>query len=160
MTQFSRKKIISQKSSGGSFFTIVMSAGECSPADNTTYYFGIPTASNAAFTTNTNSRFYYISKTCTVKEIYIHALVGGTIGSNEGVSISIETYNTGSNIPVVTTLITNSLTLFDVDRSNYKVVTGLSIALTAGMTMQVKVSSPVFTTNPTLVNFNVFLNCY
>ena len=141
-------------------FTIVMSAGVSSPADSTTYYFGIPTASNAGFTTGVDSRYYYISKTCTVKEVYIHALVGGTIGSNEGVTISVETYNVGSSTPVVTTLITNSLTLDDVDRNNYKVTTGLSIALTAGMVMQIKLLSPVFATNPTLVNFNVYLNCY
>lgn len=141
-------------------FTIVMSAGVSSPADSTTYYFGIPTASNAAFTTSTDSRYYYISKTCTVKEAYIYATVGGTIGSNEGVTISLETYNVGSVTPVVTTLLTNSLTLEDLDRHNYKVTTGLSIALTAGMIMQIKLLSPVFATNPTLVNFNVYLNCY
>lgn len=141
-------------------FTIVMSAGVSSPADSTTYYFGVPTASNAAFTTGIDSRYYYISKTCTVKEVYIHALVGGTIGSNEGVTISLETYNVGSVTPVVTTLLTNSLTLEDLNRNNYKVTTGLSIALTAGMIMQIKLLSPVFATNPTLVNFNVHLNCY
>ncbi len=141
-------------------FQMIFASAINSPADATTYYWGIQTAWGAGFTISTDSRFIYVTKSCTIKEVSIYSLVGGTIATTENATIYLETYNSTTKIVIATHTITSTFKFSDAGRSNKELITGLNITLTADTYIQAKILCPTYATNPTSVNIILTANCY
>jgi hypothetical protein len=139
---------------------IILSCSGLSPADSTTYYFGIPSAWGAAATTALNSRNVYLSKSVTIKEVAVYALVGGTIAGSEDSEIYLETYNPATNTVISTSLVTSAFKFNAALRQNYLYVSGLNISLTQETYLQAKLVCPVFAPNPTSVTLILYCNAY
>lgn len=116
------------------------------PLDGNTYYL-IDCENLVASTTATqaNTR-YYISTSGTINKVYGQFQVVGTLGSTENTSLYLRKNNT-TDTAISTTLKLNAA---DVTFS----ATALSISVSAGDYIQVKMVCPTWATNPTLVSFN------
>lgn len=117
------------------------------PADNSVFYYG-EFQGNVSTTANLN-KFTFL-RSGTIKECTISTR--SNVGSNEAMSMYIRENNTTDN------LLSNNVK-FDVV-SNSIVITGLSIAVTAGTTYEIKGVAPAWATNPTTVGITVSLNVY
>ena len=114
-----------------------------SPADSTTYYFGI--WDSLALATFSDLRRIYVMQTGTITAVslFFHVVAGGSVGSNETSTLWIRKNDT-TDYTVTTTL--------DFSSVRYSAfVTGLSIPVTAGDYIVFKWTTPAWTTNPTNV---------
>jgi hypothetical protein len=117
-----------------------------SPADATTYYYGV--LANAIQTTEGNSKLV-ISKAGTVTRIDLISTNTGTLGSNETSTVSFR-LNATTDTTITSALVTNT-TL-----STYA-ATGLSTVVAAGDTFEIKWVTPTWATNPTNLRFTVLI---
>jgi hypothetical protein len=117
-----------------------------SPADATTYYYGV--LANAIQTTEGNSKLV-ISKAGTITRIDLISTNTGTLGSNETSTVSFR-LNATTDTTITSALVTNT-TL-----STYA-ATGLSIVVAAGDTFEIKWVTPTWATNPTNLRFTVLI---
>jgi hypothetical protein len=125
-------------------YVIMPLPGQLNPADATTYYFG---ALSNAVSTTANDSALIIPKTGTIKRIDIVIANGGTLGSNEASTVYFRLNNTTD------TVISNSVTTNAV-RSAFT-NSGLSVAVAAGDTYEIKWVAPTYATNPTSIRFYV-----
>lgn len=117
-------------------------ASGTSPADATTYYLGHSLTGFGFYTTDNDAKIE-ILQTCTIKAVAWKVYVGGTLGSNENVTISLRKNNTTDTALTSTDQWTASL-----QRGR---ATGLSIAMTTGDFFSIKIVTPTWATNPTSV---------
>lgn len=111
------------------------------PLDTTTYYIGVNGLPNIA---EGVSRAY-IPKSGTIKSCYIHIANGGVLGSGETSTISIRVNNTTDT--TVSSVITTNSTVQVFSNTN------LSIPISAGDYIELKLVTPSWATNPTSVQF-------
>lgn len=116
------------------------------PADATTYYWSLGTLSPS--TPNYTPMFF--ANDCEIFRMDIMFVNAGTLGSNETSTIYLRTNNTTDN--TITTSVVNDSAL---TKNN---VTGLSIAVAAGDYLDIKWTTPTWTTNPTTVYFGFCLH--
>lgn len=117
------------------------------PVDATTYF-----QSNNNFTsTSTSSNFtkFMIPKTGTITSLYGGITVQGTLGSAQNATITVRLNDTTDTDVTTTQSFTSA--------SNAVSLTGLSIAVSAGDFVQIKITGPTWTTNPTLCSFTGYL---
>jgi len=128
-------------------YTLQASAQAISPADATTYYFGI--WSGLAPQTTAGISRLYIPKTGAIKAAYGYINVAGTLGSTENTTFNIRLNNTTDTLISNTVVLNASSVVF----SN----TSLNIAVTAGNYVEIKMTGPTWVTNPTTVRPSVVL---
>lgn len=124
-----------------------------SPADASTYYYG---ATVTPFTTAPTVANGYIPTAylaCTIREIRLTVLIGGTNGTSETGTGYIRINNTTD-----TTIFNNVLQWDSATTGETFTATGLSIALAAGDFWTFKILHPTFTTNPTAILSSVQVN--
>ena len=109
------------------------------PADGTTRY--VPWAGSIVTTNNVIGSKYYIPAATTITKAYGLVRIAGTLGSAENVTVAIRVNNTTDTNITTTSQWTANPTTF----SN----TGLSLALSAGDFIEIKLVYPTWATNPT-----------
>lgn len=127
--------------SGGQTYHFNTASGT-SPADATTYYLGHSLTGFGFYSTDNDAKIE-ILQTCTIKAVAWKVYVGGTLGSNENVTISLRKNDTTDTALTSTDQWTAAL-----QRGR---ATGLSIAMTAGDFFSIKIVTPTWATNPTSV---------
>jgi hypothetical protein len=123
------------------------------PADATTYYVGI-FPNFTASTVDNGAAGYLVPTASTLKAVYGRVLVSGTLGSNDGAtsqSTVVVRKNTSTDIATVTS--TLQLTAATDDFNN----NGLSVAVSAGDILYVKLTTGTWVTNPTATFYIVTL---
>lgn len=129
-------------------YTIQFASADFNPADGATYYFG----TRSFLQPNNGSeggRVLRIPKAGTLKVANLYAYVDGTFGSSENVSFYIRK-NSTTDYAISTTTTLNG---FRSDAAN----TSLSISLSVGDEIEIKMVSPTWATNPTNVGFSGML---
>jgi hypothetical protein len=136
-----------QSNSGSSGYALQIQASEGNPADATTYFMVYSTSSG--FTSSTASggalQQLFVTRTGTVTACAGNFGIRGTLGSAENTSVIIRKNNTTD----ATVKSTVQLTAAAVNFSN----TAMSLAVTAGDYLEIKVVCPTWVTNPTAVSF-------
>lgn len=122
-------------------------AANFSPLDATTYYFGIN--SGQVPTTTANSTFRKIPIAGILREAVISMVINSTLGTTENSVFSMD-----QNNGTLTTL-HSTVTMSAICQSF--TTTGLSTALAAGDTIQIKMVAPTWATNPASVRMTVEL---
>jgi len=126
-----------------------MTTNSGSPADSKDYFLGVGnTIGIIQASGNANTRLY-VPLAGTINNVYGAVTVGGTLGSSETVSVNIRKNNTTD------TLVTSSLT-FDTANNTFS-ATGLGISVSAGDYVEIKVTTPAWVTNPTVVGVSCAL---
>lgn len=126
----------------GIAYTVYGNASIFSPADATTYYFG--SQFSVATGTTANIKRIYIPTTGTITKVYVTINVAGTLATSETSTYSIRLNNTtDTQISAAVTMTATTQTF-----SN----TGLSIAVTAGDYIEIKLVTATWVTNPTNVS--------
>lgn len=115
-----------------------------SPADATTYHFGDNLAINGSTTTDGGHRVCS-PVTGTVKRVYGAALINGTAGSSENVTITVRNVTAATTENVTTTAVWNVGSKSEVSFSN----TAMTLAVTAGDCLIMRIVTPTWVTNPT-----------
>lgn len=139
-------------SSGGGYTLFGSSAANSmSLADSTTYYAGLElntSIGNMLIATNVQ---IYVPRTGTLKSGYIHYRVASTLGSSELITNSF--YN------VTTTTASSSVTAALNNASVNVTLTGLSLPVTAGDFVVLRIETPAWVTNPlqTTVSFQCWI---
>lgn len=121
--------------------------GFLSPADSTTYYFGLPVT--GAATTTDNSFSIPIAVTGTVKRIDLFFRVEGILGSNEQFTTSFRLNGTTDTTIATTCKMDAAYQKF----SN----SSLSISVSANDTFEIKFVTPAWATNPTNTRGGAFV---
>lgn len=122
-------------------------ANGLSPADGIVYYFGLHAGADA---TNTVDGGWRVLSPVTgnVVRAYGVFLVAGTLGSNQNVTVTVRNVTANSTQDITTTsqwtAATNTI-------SN----TAMTLAVTAGDLLLIKITSPTWGTNPTSVQGRV-----
>ena len=138
----------STSSAGGSLgYTLTAFMGSDSPADSTPRYFGGHYDNGATTTADLNR--LYIPKAGTIKVAYIHAHVGGALGTTETSTIAIRLNNTSD------TTISSAVT-FDAVTAAFS-NTALTLAVVQGDYIEIKWTPPAWVTNPTFVRMSVII---
>lgn len=114
--------------------------GSFAPADSTTYYIS-STRLTSLETSATASTRIYIPISGTITKVYGVLTVGGTLGSSENITYAIRLNDTTNTNITTTGQATSASNAF----SN----TGLSISVTAGDYINLLMTTPAWTTNPT-----------
>ncbi len=127
--------------SAPSGYALTVAAVTFNPADNATYYMGQLPA--LAPTTTAAIRRVLIPKTGTLKAAYLLAYVNGTLGSATNTSFYVRV-NNGTDYTVSTTTTLNA-TPVNITNSS------MSVSVTAGDYIEIKVVCPTWATNPTNV---------
>lgn len=134
-------------------FTIMSIPGAVSPADNTTYYFGLfapvtPTTVEASNNFNIGYSFTIIGA---VVQVY-----GNTIqGSSETGSFQLRNTTQSTSTTIIAALASNATSSTRLTTT----VTGLNISVAAGDSIALQFNAPSFSTNPTNVTYRTFLIC-
>lgn len=117
------------------------------PADATTSYFGVANS----FTQTETLVSVPIPKSGTIKAIYLTGTAAGTLGSSETSTLSLRLNHT-TDIVITSSMVYTAL-------QNNASATGLSTAVSAGDTVQIKWVTPTWATNPTSVfhSVNVYI---
>ena len=123
-------------------------AGGFNPADSTTYFSGMFAGVDPS-TSETGVRLT-VPFNCIVRAATITTFVGGTVGSGESSTFAIR-----ANAATDSTL-SSSIT-FNAANNTVFNVTGLAISLTKGDQLQLKVTTPAWVTNPTVVLYQTTL---
>lgn len=126
---------------------LAQALGNFSPADATVYYIGNPTLSP---TTVNNAFRLPIWRSGVITDAWISRIVTGTTASTENSTFAVRINDTTDH-----TL--SSAVQFNAALPAPVTVTGLSIAVAAGDTWEIKWTTPTWTTNPTGVYFEVRL---
>lgn len=121
-------------------YTLTATTAGFNPADATTYYFAHPGATSTS--TPTTLRMY-IPKSGTIKAVYGHLSVAGTLGSTETSTMWVRLNNTTDT--TISTSVQNSA------NSNPFSNSGLSVSVSAGDYITFKWTTPTWATNPTTV---------
>lgn len=124
-------------------YALNFSSAALNPADATTYYFGL--ALNTVSTTAAESSLI-IPKAGTVKRVDIIYTNQGTAGTTETSTVSFRLNNT-TDTTISAAVVTNAVRQAV---SN----TGLSIAVAAGDTFEIKWVTPTYATNPTVLRIH------
>jgi len=111
------------------------------PADSTTYYFGSAYSQTPA--TSAATRRIWMPRAGTVRAVYGHFAVGGTLGTTENISIYIRVNNT-TDATITTTAHMSAAT-------NTWSNNAMTQAIAQGDYIEVKMTMPAFATNPTTV---------
>jgi hypothetical protein len=119
-----------------------------SPADSTTYYFASPLTVNPG--TVEAQAGLVVPVNCTIRRADIFIFVLGTLGSSENATITVRNTTAGSDLTLSSTAQFTAV-------SNKTPVTGLSTTYTAGDEIKVKLVTPAWVTNPTIVFYQVSL---
>lgn len=131
--------------SGGNGYTLrYMTITAANPADSTTYYAGLPIASGYGIQGTHDIARIPVVKTGTIKAVTIRVIVDSITATSENVAISLRLNNTTDTSLTATSQWTARV----VDH----LVTGLSIAVTAGDFIIIKIVTPAWATNPTDVS--------
>jgi len=117
------------------------SLGALNPADSTTYYFG--SAYSQTPPTSAATRRLWIPRAGTIRAVYGHFAVGGTLGSAETITVYIRVNNT-TDATVSSTAAMSAAT-------NTWSNASMTQAVSAGDYIEVKFVCPAFATNPTSV---------
>lgn len=126
-------------------YSLVLGHQSFDPADSTTYYYGGMMGSSAVpFAAR---RRIYIPKSGTIKSAYVFAEVGSTLASTETATMYLRLNNT-------TDTLVSSAIQFNTTSQSYS-ATNLSIAVTAGDYLEVKLVTPAWATNPLAIRTNV-----
>lgn len=123
------------------------------PADSTTYYFGLPF--RAVTQTTAGTRRVYIPKAGTLTRADISITNGaGTVGTAETSTIYFRLNNT-TDTTLSSAIVNNQAS----EASSYINVTGLSTAVAAGNYFEIKWVTPNWATNPTapVIMVNLFI---
>lgn len=124
-------------SSGTTSYVIYLSTASTDPAASSTYIMV------NGYVLQASGGSIYIPVTGTITKAYGNFTVGGTLGSSQNNTVFIRLNNT-TDTNITTTLKLNTA-------SNLFNGTGLSISVSAGDFIQVKLTTGAFTTNPTTV---------
>lgn len=140
-----------QSNAGVTGYALQMTTAEGNPADATTYFMRNSNNSiSGAFTASTASggllQQLYVTRTGTVTACAGSFNTRGTVASNENTSVIIRKNNTTD----ATVTSTAKLTAAGVNFSN----TAMTLAVTAGDYLEIKVVCPTWGTNPTAVSFS------
>jgi hypothetical protein len=120
--------------------------------DSTTYLIGNPIAGYPAYlTTAYDIGKIIVPKTGTVKAVTWEVHADGSAPTSEAVTISLRVNNTTDNTISTTADWSGAAT------TATGLVSGLSIAVTAGDSMIIKIASPVWATNPTFVTLRGYI---
>jgi len=122
-------------------YSVTSNSAQFTPVNNTTYYFGI--FASLPVTTTPDIRRQYIPKSGTIRAASLSWRADATAGTGESVSIYIRVNNTTDYL------------LATVSNSNAQKVflnTALNIPVVAGDYIEMKLVTPVWTTNPTQVS--------
>lgn len=130
------------KQTGGAYALLMFAGANHSPADSTTYYFGL--GQNTPVT-SAQTQKYFFPKSGTVTRCDITVAVGGTLGTTEA-----STFNFRLNDTTNTEL--SAAVTMDTAYQTFN-VTGLSIAVVAGNYAEVQIVTPMWVTNPTNVRY-------
>lgn len=128
---------------GGKFGYILYTQSDTgNPADNSTLYVATGASYTSVTSRHANAELI-IPLAGTIKSCYGQYSVAGTLGSSGSTTVSLRLNDTTD------TTVTSSLA----STSAYQAFsnTGLSISVSAGDTISVKVANPAWTTNPTTV---------
>lgn len=127
-----------------------------SPADATTYYYGMLTSStNTA--TNNQARSVIMPVNTTVTDVSVSCWVNSTIGSNEAIELYLEEI-TPVGVLVKSTLLTNSFLMSSANRQNNAVINGLNFLISSGNCLTIKMVCPTWVTNPTNMWITFMIN--
>lgn len=132
----------SAPSAGYSGLIQINNWGDWNPADSTTY--NMLNQETLVTASTSDISHMMIAKTATITKCSGLITIAGTLGSNENVTVAIRV-NGGSSTNVTTTWQWNAAS------SSFN-VSGLSIAVTAGDYIQLRVTTPAWATNPTSCN--------
>jgi len=134
---------ISSPISFGIGYVLTMQCASGNPADATTYFIGQNTTLTSLTTSGTASSKLYIPKAGTVTAIYGTFTVGGTLASSGSTSVNLRLNNTTD------TLITSAAVMTSADNAFNNA--SLSISVSAGDYLELKITTPTWATNPTTV---------
>ena len=126
------------------------STGTYNPVDGNTAYMALGGAISGS--SGGVTRVYTMPSAITIKAAYGVVNIAGTLGSSQNVSVYIRVNNTTDTAITTTSQWTANPTTF----SN----TGLSLALSAGDFIVIKLVFPTWTTNPTSISMAVQLFGY
>lgn len=119
-----------------------------SPADNTNYYFGA--YSNLPPLSNELQVKYYFNLNCTITKISIQT-IPTTTGSNENVVYKLKRYGSTASDTASYTITTAGQ--LNSNSSSLYYSSNVSITITAGDAINIKIETPNFATNPLTVYF-------
>ncbi len=141
--------VAAQRATLSTRFVLHFECAASNPGDNQVVYWGVHSAVQPSTTANIEYR--KIAQTCVIKEAVITVFVGGTLGTTETSTFAVNQNNT-----TVTTL-SSAITMNAVIQSF--VITGLSISITSGDTVEIKSTYPTWATNPTTARYIAELYC-
>jgi hypothetical protein len=123
-----------------------------SPLDSTTYYMG-NSINLAAVTTPSDGRRVIMPKTGNIVRVDIVQTVGGTLGSSETSTFTINNITQATSSTITTTL------SYDVASSNNAYVLSTPLSVNQDDKVEIRWSTPAWVTNPTSVRhqMNVYL---
>ena len=124
-----------------------LQSGNWSPADATTYYFGLNTARSGSTIAARNKVPFPFAGT--IKKAYVYFDNSGGAGTSETFAVVLRIDNTTDNTLIASATMDAAYTEF----SN----TGLSIAVTTSNYAEVKITAPTWVTNPTNVRATIVL---
>lgn len=131
---------MSWASMGG--YALQVSSAAFNPADTTTYYFG--ERGHLPPSTVSGTRAVVVPHSGKLKAAYIHIHIDSTFSSNSNTSVYVNI--NGTDYAISTTAVLNT---YRVDISN----TAMSVDVSAGNDLQIKVVTPMWTINPSNVSF-------
>lgn len=123
-------------------YSLTVQHGSTDYADSTSYFFGSIYDQGAA--TGGAVRRVYVPVAGKIIAVYGFVLVGGTTATNENSTLSIRLNDTTD------TEVTDALKFDAVSTTNFN-KTSLSITVAAGDFIEMKLETPAFSTNPTVV---------
>ena len=130
----------------GGVFNGYLSVTTANPADSTTYYFG-DTATFTSLTAITLATPFYVGTAFTLNKIYASFGVAGTLGSAQNGTLFVRVNNAAN---------TNVSTTVQLTAATVNVTTNaFGLALNVGDYFSFGFTTPVWTTNPTVVSFTV-----
>ncbi len=127
-----------------------------SPADATTYYYGMLTSATSTATFN-QSRSVIMPVNTTVTDVSVSCWVNSTIGSNEAVELYLEEIAPVGTV-IKSTLLTNSFLMSSANRQNSAVINGLNFLISSGNCLTIKMVCPTWVTNPTNMWITFMIN--
>lgn len=134
-------------------FTINSITGAISPADNTTYYFGLFSPANPTTVESANN--FNIGYAFTVIGAVVQVYNNTVQGSAETGSFQLRNTTQGTSTTIVAALASNATSTTRLTTT----VTGLSISVAAGDSIALQFNAPNFSTNPTNVVYRCMLIC-
>ena len=128
-------------------FSVMLAGASSNPASGTTYYMG--SSPDAALTTTANRRYIKIPIACILREASVTITVTGTVDTAANTHTTVAWINNATSVALASVAANGNI------NSGYS--TGLSQAIAAGDTIEIKITAPTYTTTPTGVRIRVDL---